>query len=474
MKFLKENNRIEYKKAKGGLPNSVWETYSAFANTDGGTIYLGIEELKNRELISSMLSEKNVEELRIAFWTTINNIEKVSANILKDEDVSIIEYQGYYVLKIDVPRASRELRPVYLNNNPNTGSFKRNNEGDYHCTLSEIKAMYRDAQDKPQDLLCLEDLGLDTLCNETIDSYRNRFGVLHRDHVFLNKSREEFLEFIGAIRMGKDGNYHPTRAGLLMFGYEYKIVYEFPEYYLDYEEHHSEGSDVRWTDRIVSTSGDWSGNLFDFYNKTISRMFSSVKLPFVMDGANRKDENDLHVIIREALCNAICNGDFYLSRGLVINNYYDHFEISNPGSFRIELQDAYKGGVSDVRNKTIQKMFGLIGVGERAGSGIVTIMNISRKLNLTMPKYELYISPDRVKLTVYLTEEAKTDKKEERKLQILSYLENNDNAKAKDIADSLNMNITTLKKELYQLLEEGQISSSGTIKDKRYFLISRK
>ena len=34
---------LECKKAEPTLPNSVWETYSSFANTDGGTILFGVE-----------------------------------------------------------------------------------------------------------------------------------------------------------------------------------------------------------------------------------------------------------------------------------------------------------------------------------------------------------------------------------------------------------------------------------------------
>ena len=120
--LLKYGERItlECKKAENSLPKSVWETYSSFANTVGGTILFGIEENTKAKDFSERFQVgeiRNPDQILKDFWNTVNS-EKVSANILVDADVSIERYEGQNVIRIDVPQASYHQRPVYINGNP--------------------------------------------------------------------------------------------------------------------------------------------------------------------------------------------------------------------------------------------------------------------------------------------------------------------------------------------------------------------
>lgn len=139
----RENNQIEAKKSLGGLPKSLWETYSAFANTLGGVILLGVEEYRDRSLHPVDLPDP--EALIREFWEIVNDPAKVSANILSTAAITWIEFEGTDVIAIEVPRADRKDRPVYIGGDPYTGSYFRNGDGDYRCSRQEVQRMLDEA-----------------------------------------------------------------------------------------------------------------------------------------------------------------------------------------------------------------------------------------------------------------------------------------------------------------------------------------
>ena len=112
----REDNRMEVKKAKGGLPNSLWETYSAFANGYGGVILLGVAENENHTWRASGLGAEDRDKLLKNFWDTINDPGKVSINLLFDRDVETFNVGEHLIIAIHVPMARREQKPVYINN----------------------------------------------------------------------------------------------------------------------------------------------------------------------------------------------------------------------------------------------------------------------------------------------------------------------------------------------------------------------
>ena len=140
----RENNRIEAKKAVGGLPDSIWETYSAFANTLGGIILLGVEELSDRSLHAIDLPDP--EWLIMDLRDIINDRSKVSCNILSEKDITLHKTNGKTIVCIRVPRADRSCKPVYIGGDPYTGTYRRNGDGDYRCTKQEVQALMRESR----------------------------------------------------------------------------------------------------------------------------------------------------------------------------------------------------------------------------------------------------------------------------------------------------------------------------------------
>ena len=395
---LREGNRLEVKKAVGGLPKSLWETYSAFANSNGGVILLGIEEMPDKTF--SVVDLPDPERLIADFWNGVNNRQQVNVNILTDKKVQIIEAQGKRIVSIEVPRANRKDKPIYLGADPFAGSYRRNGEGDYHCTKDEVRNMMRDQADVSQDLRVLEQLDLKAFDYESVRRFRTRWQYTRAEHAWAELSDTEYLRKIGAIGRAEDNTLHPTAAGVLMFGYEYEIVKEFPHYFLDYQEH--DNDTMRWTDRIVSNLGDWSGNIYDFYSRVAIRITQDVKTPFKLNGITRVDDTPVHRALIEALANALIHANYYDPQGLVIHRRLNQITIANPGGMRISVDDAVFGGISDPRNVTLLKMFGMINVAERAGTGLSGIYHVWKTEGWKTPVLKEQFDPDRTILSLDL------------------------------------------------------------------------
>ena len=472
----REDNRREVKRANGGLPDSLWSTYSAFANCYGGVIILGAKETEDGSWQTTGLQEEG--KLLRDFWNTINNPQKISVNLLSDSDVQIHRIEKDIIMTIHVPAARRQQKPVYVGGDLFKGTYRRNWEGDYHCTASEVKAMLRDQTEETMDMKILEDMQLDVLNIETVHAYRNRHMAYRREHVWEQLMDEEYLERIGAARISPaDNRLHPTTAGLVMFGDEYKILYEYPEYFLDFRE--LLDPSIRWTDRLQSSSGDWTGNIFDFFFRVYGKLVKDVKIPFRLEGAVRIDDTPVHKAIREALANCLVNTDFYLPRGVVIKKEPDMIIMENPGSIRTGKNQMLKGGISDPRNKALMKMFNMIGIGERAGSGVPDIYSVWENQGWTAPQVVEEYSPDRTILKLSLIDseykksaikigDKKSTKTQKRMQQIIECMTGETEYRADEIAEKVGLKASRTRELLNLLLAEGTIEALGKNKNRRY------
>ncbi len=400
-----ERITFECKKAETQIPKSVWETYSSFANTVGGTILLGVTEHPEETEFEKRFEITGVahpQKLKKDFFDTLNS-NKVSRNILTDADVEIVQYGKHSLLSIRVPQADYRQRPVYINGNMMNGSFKRNYEGDYHCTEDDVKAMIRDANDSGNDSLLLENYTLDDIDLNTLAAYRNRFRTANPDHVWNNYSDKDFLLNMGGYTIDRNTRREGlTLAGLLMFGKGLPIRERFDNIRMDYLDMTNLQPDSRWSDRLTY-DGRWENNLYNFFTRVLSKLVSDLKRPFKLEGMERIDDTPVHKAVREALTNLVIHSDYMITGILRVEKHDDCFVFSNPGTLKIPVMDIYAGGHSKARNPNMQAMLRMIGFGDNIGSGFPTILDAWKRENWRRPVLEERSELHLVELTLSMT-----------------------------------------------------------------------
>jgi predicted HTH transcriptional regulator len=226
----------------------------------------------------------------------------------------------------------------------------------------------------------------------------------------------------------------------------------------------------------------------DFFFRVNSKIAKDIKVPFKLEGITRIDDTPVHKAVREALVNCIVNTDYFLPQGIVIRKESDTLTIENPGSIRTGKKQMLRGGISDPRNKNLMKMFNLIGIGERAGSGIPDIYQVWEDEGWEAPKIEERFNPDRTVLTLSFTEvadkvakksgekkvakksgEKKVTKKTQEKYDaILKYMQPDKWYKASEFESIVGVKESRVKVLLKDMTEQGLIEGIGSTKGKMY------
>ena len=397
---IAENDELEFKGAKGGFPGSFWETYSAFANTNGGIIVLGVKE-RPGGLKSDNLCQSDIDKLQKDLWSGLANKNTINLNLLNNNDVRSLQIADSYILIVRVPRARIDQRPVHVGHDPYCGTYRRGYEGDFKCTRSEVQRMFADADiTRTTDKRILKGYSIDDIDRESLRQYRQLFNIAKPDHVWSTLDDMNFLRQLGAYRRDRvSGQEGFTVAGILMFGKSDAITDDecLPNFFPDYRNETTLNDVDRWIDRIYP-DGTWEANLFQFYLRTLPRLQSFLPKPFSIKDNQRIDQSPAHVAIREVFVNLCVHTDYKAEGSLKIIFRNGTYLFSNPGTMLVSQEQFFEGGESICRNPTIQKMFMMLGPAEKAGSGGAKIMEGWSYNNWKAPYIAERSRPDKVEL----------------------------------------------------------------------------
>lgn len=380
----RESLEVEFKRGKGGLPNDLWPTASAFANTNGGWILVGVREHNDGQFEIEGL--KNPDQRLQDFYNQVRNPQKISVPVCGADDASLQELAGKTVLVIRVSAAPRKDRPVYIGRNPYEGTYLRRNTGDYRCTKREVDRMMREASDVTADSAILEGYTLDDLDLDAFARYRRRYQTENPGSPWNGYDDPRFLQALGAHRRDRQTEQEGiTAAGLLLFGTSEALREWRGRHLIDYRRLPEDGSSQeRWTDRVP-----WEGHLFGAFETLYPRLVADLPTPFQLRHGVRRGEGPAHAAMREALVNLLVHADYSETGASLVFRHDQGCRFQNPGSSRVPKQDLFSGDRSDPRNPLLVAAFRYIGLADEAGTGIPKILRAWRELGFNAPDIDV-------------------------------------------------------------------------------------
>ncbi|TYP81149.1 ATP-binding protein [Blastococcus xanthinilyticus] len=390
---------VEAKASKTALPKSTRETLSAFANTDGGVIVLGLDESSNFAATGVDDAAKVAADLGAMAST---NMEPPLRLLIETH-----EFEGVHLVTAEVPRMSLDKRPCfYTGAGMDRGSFIRVADGDRHLTTYEIQMMMASRGQPTEDLEPVPGATTEHLDSELVDGYVSRLRV-NRPYAYKDGTTQDVLRLSRVLVPGDDGQLVPSLGGLVALG-RYPQEF-FPQLMLSFVHYPSleagEGVDVaRFIDNVTL-----EGPIPVIVRDTLVALRRNMSRRSVVTGAGRADAWDYpETALREAIVNALVHRDFSAaSRGtqVQIEMYPDRLEIQNPGGLfgPVTVHALGEKTFSSSRNSALLRILedvpmpgGDRTVCENRGSGIKAMYAALRHAGMQLPRFQDSISAFKV------------------------------------------------------------------------------
>lgn len=382
----------EAKSCATTLSKSVWESVSAFANTDGGTLLLGVDENKNFTVPPQFDADKTINQ----FVDGMGDDSKDGAKVVSPPPYSIHRdtLDGAQMVSVQVHENDAAHKPCYVKSKSvSTGSYKRQDDKDILLSPTELFEMQNVYKPSEADRAPITDADRGDLDDATVAAIIDA----HRDTKALRGAHSEMQQLERLNILDKKG--HVRLAGVLIAG-AYPQQF-FPRLYVDVAVHpginKSQDGEVRFLDRVQC-----DGRLQEMVDDAVKAVLRNLRTYSLIEGTGRRDVPEIPTtVLREAIANAVVHREYdalFRNDPVNIDIYSNRVEISSPGGLwgGKTLQNL-ANGVSRCRNATLMQLLQktpLIrgdndgSAVEGQGSGIQFMINRMKELSLAQPDFQ--------------------------------------------------------------------------------------
>jgi ATP-dependent DNA helicase RecG len=350
---------FEVKKALSELPRDVWETVSAFSNTSGGWIVLGVSQQGKTFEITGVSQPEKVEQDLVTALRSRNKF-----NVLINPECRMYRIDNKTVLAFYIPSA--EQKPVYFNSLQNT--FIRTASGDQRASDYEINALYREQSFGTMSAKAVEGTSVKSFSKVSYQNFRDYLKRMTPELPYNTLKNDEFNAKLQLVRDGK-----LTYGGLLLLGSNVEIQNHFPDFRVDYLEIPATSyadAEPRYTFRMQEQE-----NLWEYYFVLFQRLRIYADNPLHIGdmGIGHEGSKQLDAL-REGLINLLIHADYFSPMKPRIRVFTNRIEFENPGALPRPIEELMKEDVSVPRNPVLAKLFRVAKLCENAGYGFDKIL----------------------------------------------------------------------------------------------------